>query len=81
MERIERYWKIEEQRIVTAALALDAATLPEAVVEGLRLASNVAGGWEVNCPQQAGDGSLHFDGWTSTNFRVAGVASAAWSFS
>jgi hypothetical protein len=36
-ERIEPYWRINEQRIVSAALALRAATAPEAVVEALRL--------------------------------------------
>jgi hypothetical protein len=61
VERIEPYWKIKEHRIVSAALALRATSLPDAVVEALRLASSVAGGWHVTRPGEARDGSWHFE--------------------
>jgi hypothetical protein len=81
VERIAPYWKISEQQVVSAVLALRAATLPDAVIEALDLAWNVAGGWHVSRPEEASDGSWHFDGSASANFRLAGVAFATWAFS
>lgn len=78
MHQVERYWKISEQQVVTGEMAIDSATLPDAVVEVLQAASRVAGHWSVGAPEHAADGSWQFDGAASAGFRVAGVVFAAW---
>src|SRR3954470_13901543 len=81
VERMEPYWKIKEQRIVSATLALRAATLADATVEAVQLAATVADGWLVTTPEEAQEGSWHFDGSASANFRIAGIGFATWTFS
>ena len=80
VQKIEPDWKIEGQQIATASLALRSASLPDAVVEALRLAGAVAGGWHVNVPEESPSG-FHFDGWASGNFRVSGVEFVSWTLS
>ena len=78
--RIEPYWKIEGQQIVSCAVDLRAKSFPQAVVEALVIAGEVAHGWHVNAPEESADG-WHFDGWASGNFRVAGIDFASWTLS
>jgi hypothetical protein len=79
VETIEPYWKIKGRWEVTATLELRATSFADAVVETLRLGSTVAHNWSVNCPEEAPDGSWHFDGYALGGFRVAGVALAHWT--